>query len=51
MLAELGCDLAQGYVLSPPKPWPDLHACIAAHNREWVSYLGEAGRARRPVTQ
>lgn len=39
MLADLGCDLAQGYVLSPPKPWPDMHAWIGAHNREWVSAL------------
>jgi len=39
MLADLGCDLAQGYVLSPPKPWPDMHAWIGAHNQEWVSAL------------
>jgi diguanylate cyclase (GGDEF)-like protein/PAS domain S-box-containing protein len=39
MLADLDCDVAQGYVLSPPKPWPDMHAWIGDHNREWVSFL------------
>lgn len=39
MLAELECDVAQGYVLSPPKAWPEMHAWIGAHARQWVSFL------------
>jgi EAL domain-containing protein (putative c-di-GMP-specific phosphodiesterase class I) len=44
LLAELGCDLAQGFALSPPVPVEELpQACARAHQ--------QARGARRPARQ
>jgi len=38
MLGELDCDIAQGYVLSPPKPWPAISEWLAGDAKKWLKH-------------